>query len=163
MISVVPILRLKLCMHATFPFHLILLDFVTLAMYGEEYKWWRSTLRGFLQSPVASTCFHAGFLLSLFFLPWRWRRYVPPKRRLTLNGLHGVIFQKKALFIVTAVRTSNPTLTKYDLNVTQSKQPLHSDRLRQKLYPTGLPCTTWDRNLLSRLQRQAAHYHSLGL
>jgi hypothetical protein len=37
------------------------------------------------------TCLQAGFLLSLFFRPWRYRRYVPPKRRLTLNGLHGVI------------------------------------------------------------------------
>jgi hypothetical protein len=54
-------------------------------------------------------CFHAGFLLRLFFRPWRWRRYVPPKRRLTLNGLHGVISQKMALFITTAVITSNPT------------------------------------------------------
>jgi hypothetical protein len=36
-------------------------------------------------------------------------QYVPPKRRLTLNGLHGVIRQKIALFITTAVRTSNPT------------------------------------------------------
>jgi hypothetical protein len=26
--------------------------------------------------------------------PWRWRRYVPPKRRLTFNGLHGVTSQK---------------------------------------------------------------------
>jgi hypothetical protein len=33
------------------------------------------------------------FLLNLFLPPWRWRRYVPPKRRLKLNGLHGVIFQ----------------------------------------------------------------------
>jgi hypothetical protein len=37
------------------------------------------------------------------------KRYVPPKRRLTLNGLHGVISQKIILFITTAVRTSNPT------------------------------------------------------
>jgi hypothetical protein len=36
----------------------------------------------------------------------RWRQYVPPKRELTFTGLHGVISQK----IVTAVRTSNPTL-----------------------------------------------------
>jgi hypothetical protein len=50
--------------------------------------------------------FHAGFLLSLFFQPWRWRRNVPPKRRLTLNGLHGVTSQKMVLFITTAVRTS---------------------------------------------------------
>jgi hypothetical protein len=26
--------------------------------------------------------------------PWRWRRYFPPKRRVQLNGLHGVISQK---------------------------------------------------------------------
>jgi hypothetical protein len=37
-------------------------------------------------------------------------RYVLPKRRLTLNGLHGVISQKIILFITTAVKTSNPTL-----------------------------------------------------
>jgi hypothetical protein len=43
-----------------------------------------------------STCFHACFFLSLFFRPWRWRRYVPPKLPFTLNGLH-------------SVRTSNPT------------------------------------------------------
>jgi hypothetical protein len=38
----------------------------------------------------------------------RWGRYVLPKRRLTFNGLHGVIFQKIESFITTAVRTSNP-------------------------------------------------------
>jgi hypothetical protein len=54
-------------------------------------------------------CFYAGFLLSLFFRPWRWRRHVPRKRQLTLNRLHGVITQKIILFIPTAVRTSDPT------------------------------------------------------
>jgi hypothetical protein len=49
------------------------------------------------------------FLLSLFFRPWRWRRYIPLKRQLTLNGLHGIISQKMVLFITTAVRTSDPT------------------------------------------------------
>jgi hypothetical protein len=39
----------------------------------------------------------------------RWRRRVPPKRRLTFNGLHGVIPQETELFITIAVRTSNPT------------------------------------------------------
>jgi hypothetical protein len=29
----------------------------------------------------------------------RWKRYVPQKRRLTLNGLHGVISQKMVLFM----------------------------------------------------------------
>jgi hypothetical protein len=38
------------------------------------------------------------FLLTLFLRPWRWRRYVPPKRRLQLNRLHGVISQKMILF-----------------------------------------------------------------
>jgi hypothetical protein len=47
----------------------------------------------------STDCFHAGFLLSLFFRPWRWRRYVPPKHRLTFKGLHGVISQKLVLFI----------------------------------------------------------------
>jgi hypothetical protein len=56
------------------------------------------------------TFFHAGFLPSLFFRSWRWRRYVPPKRRLTLNRLQCVISQKVVLFIATAVRTSNPIL-----------------------------------------------------
>jgi hypothetical protein len=51
------------------------------------------------------------FLARLILLPWRWRRYVPPKRRLTFNGLHCVISQKIALFITTTVRTSNPTST----------------------------------------------------
>jgi hypothetical protein len=68
---------------------------------------WRIT-RIFSEFGLA-TCFHAGFLLSLFFRPWRLRRYVPPKRRWTLNGLHRVISQKVVLFITTAVRISNHT------------------------------------------------------
>jgi hypothetical protein len=48
-------------------------------------------------------------LLNLFIRPWRWRRYVLPKRRLKLNKLHGVISQKMTLFITTAVKTSNLT------------------------------------------------------
>jgi hypothetical protein len=34
--------------------------------------------------------------------PWRWRRYLPPKRRLTFNALHGVISQKIELLIIKA-------------------------------------------------------------
>jgi hypothetical protein len=40
---------------------------------------------------------------SIFF----WN--MTPCSSLTLNGLHGVISQKKILFITTAVETSNPT------------------------------------------------------
>jgi hypothetical protein len=53
------------------------------------------------------------FLLTLvprsrIFLPRRWRQYVPPKRRFT-QKLHGATSQKTVFFIVTAVKTSNPT------------------------------------------------------
>jgi hypothetical protein len=57
---------------------------------------------------LLSRWFHAG----LIFRPWRWRQCVPPKRRLTFNGLHRIIFQIfqwVVLFISTAVKTSNPT------------------------------------------------------
>jgi hypothetical protein len=52
-------------------------------------------------------CFHllyVGFLLGVFLDP----EDVPPKRRLTCNGLY-VISQKTKLFITTALRTSYPT------------------------------------------------------
>jgi hypothetical protein len=38
------------------------------------------------------------FLAQLIFWPWRWRQYIPPKLRLTLNGQHGVISPKIVLF-----------------------------------------------------------------
>jgi hypothetical protein len=41
--------------------------------------------------------------------------YVPPKRLLTLNGLHGVISQKTELIITTGVRNSNPSFGKLSL------------------------------------------------
>jgi hypothetical protein len=50
-----------------------------------------------------------GFIHSRIFLLWRWKRHVPSKRRF-MQGLHGTISQKTALFIATAVKTSNPTL-----------------------------------------------------
>jgi hypothetical protein len=39
----------------------------------------------------------------LILRPWRWRRYVQPKRRLTFNSLDGVMPQKMVLFIVMVV------------------------------------------------------------
>jgi hypothetical protein len=47
-------------------------------------------------------------LLTDFFLYWRWRRLDPSKRRF-IQDPHGATFLKKAFFIVTAVKTSNPT------------------------------------------------------
>jgi hypothetical protein len=52
---------------------------------------------------IAST----GATCSWIFLPWRWRQYIPPKRRFT-QDLHATS-QKTVSFILTAVKTSNPT------------------------------------------------------
>jgi hypothetical protein len=54
---------------------------------------------------------HAASSSQAWFIrrPWRWKRYVPPKPRLTFNGLHGVISRKIEFFIITAARTSHPT------------------------------------------------------
>jgi hypothetical protein len=49
------------------------------------------------------------FLAWLILRPWRGRPHVTPQRRLTFNGLHGVISQKIDLFMTTAGGTSNPT------------------------------------------------------
>jgi hypothetical protein len=63
------------------------------------------TVSIFAQAELRSRWFLAWFILRLR----RWRRHVPPKHRLTFNGLHGVISQKIELFIITAMKTSNPT------------------------------------------------------
>jgi hypothetical protein len=39
---------------------------------------------------------------------WQADEMLTPKRRLTFNGLHGIISQKTDVFILTAVRISNP-------------------------------------------------------
>jgi hypothetical protein len=105
----------------------ILLDLTTLTILGEEYKLWsyflslkskyspQHLLLELLQSIFPcrvtaqvlhphKTTGHACHPLSRWFLarlilrPWRWRRHVPQKRRLTFKGLHGVISQNIELF-----------------------------------------------------------------
>jgi hypothetical protein len=49
------------------------------------------------------------FLSWLVFQPWRWKRNVPPKSRLSFNELRGVISQKTEFYIPTAMRTSDHT------------------------------------------------------
>jgi hypothetical protein len=51
-------------------------------------------------------------LLGLFFDPEDGGEMFLRSVGRLLNGLHGVISQKKALFITTGVRTSNPTYLK---------------------------------------------------
>jgi hypothetical protein len=61
----------------------------------------------------SSFLLHAGFFLGLFFNP---EIEVTPKRRLTFNGLQGVIFQKINLFITTAVRVTFALTAAYRLH-----------------------------------------------
>jgi hypothetical protein len=51
------------------------------------------------------------FLLNLLLRPWKWRRYVPPKRRLKLNGLHDVISQKMITLQWTMVFRTHTKIT----------------------------------------------------
>jgi hypothetical protein len=56
----------------------------------------------------AGVCCH---LLTLdprwqVFIPWKWRRYLPQKRRFR-QDLHGATSQKMAFFKVTSLKTSN--------------------------------------------------------
>jgi hypothetical protein len=70
------------------------------------------TFRRIMSLPSSELCFLSAwrcFLAWLILHPWRWRQNVPPIRRLTFKGLHGIISQNAKLFITTAVRMSNST------------------------------------------------------
>jgi hypothetical protein len=57
--------------------------------------------------------FKAIISLSSSFVGVQAQRHIPPKCRLTFNGLHGVTSQKIKLFKTTSVRISNPTNITY--------------------------------------------------
>jgi hypothetical protein len=103
-ISALPALFRAITSYPCFVFHWFTLFCERVSGNGRN---WRAVLRFcpvFLYKPEIS----AGGLLcilptSCWFLalhilrPWRWRRHVLLKRRLTLNGLHGVTVQKTEL------------------------------------------------------------------
>jgi hypothetical protein len=74
----------------------------------------RVSVRGWGKNPVQPPA-HAGSR-SRIYLPWIWRRYVPPKRRLT-QDLHSATSQKTTFFIVTAVKASNLTQLSFERKI----------------------------------------------
>jgi hypothetical protein len=71
---------------------------------------WRfgGTYRLYLQGRISRTRYkRENRLLARLIGSCRRRRHVPPKHRLTFNGLHGGISQTIVLFITTAVRNSD--------------------------------------------------------
>jgi hypothetical protein len=71
---------------------------------------------------TAATC-SRWFLAFGFFYPEDGGDTFPPKRRFTQN-LHGATSQKTAFFIVTPVKTWNPTWSLNKLNIFIKLQPL---------------------------------------
>jgi hypothetical protein len=79
-------------------------------------------------STGGSVCSHLLTLVprSRIFLPLRWWRYIPPKRRFTLD-LHGATSQKTVFFIPTAVKMSNLTCLYHSCLQTIQIWTLHFD------------------------------------
>jgi hypothetical protein len=81
---------------------------ISRARYQHESRWqacfYAIYLLGLFDPEDGSIlCWHVESLLSCWYLaslilPCRWKQYVHLKRRLTFNGLHGVISQKIVLF-----------------------------------------------------------------
>jgi hypothetical protein len=96
---------------------------------------------------------------SWIFLPWRWRRYFPPKRRFT-QYLHGATSQKTAFFIVTAMKTTNltrPISLKFFLNAHNSH---HS--ARNQIIPKYIHiATTGTKTELRKIEIEERTTHQL--
>jgi hypothetical protein len=81
------------------------------------------------------------FLARLILRPWRWRQYVPPKRRVTYNALHGVISQMIVFFktisyfynMVLSTQKREKIDSAGDIPGLYSKDPRFVSRLRPRL------------------------------
>jgi hypothetical protein len=88
-------------------------------------------------------------LLNLLLQPWKWRRYVPPKRRLKLNGLHGVIFQKMILFIGCHIIANQDCLLKHYVVGVQCEINRIFDVLNQLRIKIELSCNSQSLQFIS--------------
>jgi hypothetical protein len=70
-------------------------------LHCRKWNWSTSSLKFQLedcQHPKCDICSSPALVCkSRLILPWRWSRYVPPKSRLTSNGLHGIVPEDKTL------------------------------------------------------------------
>jgi hypothetical protein len=71
--------------------------------FVEANRCFRGTCRLYLQglkvSQTMTTAASCWFLAWLTFQPWKWRRHVPPKCRLTFTGLHDDMFHEIQFFM----------------------------------------------------------------
>jgi hypothetical protein len=59
---------LSFSIRATCPAYLIILDFITRTILGEEYRSWRSSLWRFFHFPVTSSLFGQNILLNILYI-----------------------------------------------------------------------------------------------
>jgi hypothetical protein len=69
------------------------------------------TYRLHLQGRISRACHLSRWYLARLIQPWRWID-VPPKHRLSFNGLHGVISQKTVIFKVSTGSGAHPASPK---------------------------------------------------
>ena len=75
-----PIRHLSSPIRPTCPAHLILLDFVTRTILGEEYRSFSSSLCNLLHSPVTSSVLGPNILLNSIFQGPLWHKFPGPSR-----------------------------------------------------------------------------------
>jgi hypothetical protein len=74
------------------------------------------------------------YLARLIHRPWRWSRYVPPKRRLIFNGLHGVMPQKIVLHRWTLNCTALTRLTEHGRSSHIASERTHREHRLHHLF-----------------------------
>jgi hypothetical protein len=103
----------KLCLSTCFLFHSLNVTFLVYNRSDSRVDFFKADLIihmkiSRLLAPANAGSSLADFIPFSSFFSWIWRRYVPPKRRLT-QYLHGATSQGTSFFIITADKTTNHT------------------------------------------------------